>query len=132
MRATYLPVLPILRELYLQPRDMARFRSYIATLTGGSDDVVLPIGVANPMAKDHAVVKIDELLALGADKIGAQAAADAGGRLEQVEQDVEIKASVVLVDDLAGGWTNRYTSEASVRFPGRGAPKRPFATSPYS
>jgi len=128
MRATYLPVLPILRELYLQPRDMARFRSYIATLTGGSDDVVLPIGVANPMAKDHAVVKIDELLALGADKIGAQAAADAGGRLEQVEQDVEIKASVVLVDDLAGGWTNRYTSEASVRFPGRGALKRPFAT----
>src|SRR3979411_1136255 len=40
MRVTYLPVLPILRDLYLQPRDMARFRSYIATLTGGSDYVV--------------------------------------------------------------------------------------------
>ena len=128
MRVTYLPVLAILRDLYEQPRDMQRFRRYVATLTGGSDDVVLPIGVANPMAKEHAVVKIDELLAIGADEVGAQAALDADARLKQVTADVEIKASVVLVDDVAGGWTNRFTSEASVRFPGRGALKRPFAT----
>jgi len=127
MRVTYLPVLPILRDLYVQPRDMQRFQRYIATLTGGSDDVVVPIGVANPMAREHAVVKIDELLAIGADEVGARAAAEADARLTQVNADVEIKASVVLIDDLAGGWTNRYTSEASVRFPGRGALKRPFA-----
>src|SRR6266571_3276983 len=35
MRVTYLPVLSILRELYVQPRDMQRFRRYIAALTGG-------------------------------------------------------------------------------------------------
>src|SRR5437660_5091135 len=128
MRVTYLPVLQILRDLYVQPRDIARFRRYIATLTGGSDDVVLPIGVANPMAKEHAVVKIDELLEIGADEVGARAAAEADARLKQVKGDIEIKASVVLVDDVAGGWTNRFTSEASVRFPGRGALKRPFAT----
>src|SRR5712692_9045413 len=128
MRVIYLPVLQILRELYVQPRDMQRFRRYIALLTGGSDDVVLPIGVANPMAKDHAVVKIDELLAIGADEVGARAAAEADARLRRVAADVVIKASVVLVDDVAGGWTNRFTSEASVRFPGRGALKRPFAT----
>jgi hypothetical protein len=128
MRVTYLPVLSILRELYVQPRDMQRFRRYIAALTGGSDDVVLPIGVANPMAKEHALVKIDELLAIGADAVGAQAAAQADARLQQVKRDVEIKASVVLVDDVAGGWTNRFTSEASARFPSRGALKRPFAT----
>ncbi|MBV9133962.1 MAG: hypothetical protein JO318_14765 [Chloroflexi bacterium] len=39
-----------------------------------------------------------------------------------------ITASIVLVDDVGGGWTNRYTTEAMVRFPGRGALKRPFAT----
>ena len=129
MRVTYLPVLQILRDLYIQPRDMQRFRRYIATLTGGSDDVVLPIGVANPMAKEHAVAKIDELLAIGADEVGAQAALDAATRLARLQNvDVEIKASVVLVDDVAGGWTNRFTSEASVRFPGRGALKRAFAT----
>ncbi len=66
----------ILRDLYVQPRDIARFRRYIASLTGGSQDVVLPIGVANPMAKEHAVVKIDELLAIDADGVGARA----GGR----------------------------------------------------
>jgi len=89
---------------------------------------VLPIGVANPMAKEHALVKIDELLEIGADEVGARAAAEADARLKQVKGDIEIKASVVVVDDLAGGWTNRFTSEASVRFPGRGALKRPFAT----
>src|ERR1700738_2753391 len=128
MRVTYLPVLAILRDLYEQPRDMQRFRRYVATLTGGSDDVVLPIGVANPMAKEHAVIKIDELLSIGADEIGAKAAGSAATRLAGGASDVEIKASVVLVDDVAGGWTNRFTSEASVRFPGRGALKRPFAT----
>jgi hypothetical protein len=35
---------------------------------------------------------------------------------------------VVLADDVGGGWTNRYTTEAMVRFPSRGALKRPFAT----
>ena len=42
MRVIYLPVLHTLRELYSQPRDMQRFERYIATLTGGTDDVVLP------------------------------------------------------------------------------------------
>jgi hypothetical protein len=44
-----------------------------------------------------------------------------------VPGEVEIKAALVLVDDVGGGWTNRYTTEAMVRFPGRGALKRPFA-----
>ena len=128
MRVSYVPVLKTLRELYVQPRDMRRFRQYIATLTGGSDDVVVPIGLANPMAREHAVAKIDELLALGAEDSGARAAAGAGTELAAVASSVEIKASVVLADDVAGGWTNRYTTEASARFPGRGALKRPFAT----
>src|SRR4030088_2346706 len=128
MRVTYVPVLRILRDLYVQPRDTHRFRQYIAMLTGGTGDVVLPIGVANPMAKEHAVAKIDELLAVGADEIGAEAASTAHTRLARVDKDGEIKAAVVLVDDGAGGWTNRFTTEASVRFPSRGALKRPFAT----
>jgi hypothetical protein len=116
LRVSYLPVLQILRELYVQPRDAQRFQRYVATLTGGSDDVVLPIGVANPLARAHALVKIDELLALGADALGAEAAATAARRLKGIAADVEIKASVVLADDVGGGWTNRFTTEASVRF----------------
>jgi hypothetical protein len=128
MKITYLPVLRTLRELYVQPRSMQRFRQYIATLTGGTDDIVVPIGVANPMAREHALIKLDELLALDADGIGASAAEDAQRRLASVDPSVEIKASIVLADDTGGGWTNRYTTEAMVRFPSRGALKRPFAT----
>jgi hypothetical protein len=125
---TYLPVLRILRDLYLEPRDMQRFHRYVATLTGGTDDVVLPIGVANPMARPEVVARIDELLALGADELAAEAAASAQTRLAEVQLEVEIKATLVLADDVGGGWTNRFTTEASVRFPRRGALKRPFAT----
>jgi len=127
MRVTYLPVLAVLRELYLQPRDMRRFREYIQTMTGGTDDVVLPIGLANPMAREHALSRVDELIALDADASGAAAARDAEVRLRDVPGP-EIKASIVLVDDVGGGWTNRYTTEAMARFPSRGALKRPFAT----
>jgi len=125
MHIIYLPILGTLRELYRLPRDMRRFQRYVATITGGTDDVVLPIGVANPMAREHAIAKLDELLALGAEKIGAAAAEEAQARMGGLAG--EMKASLVLADDVAGGWTNRYTTEASVRFPGRGALKRPFA-----
>ena len=129
MKVTYLPVLAVLRELYLQPRTMRRFRAYVETLTGaGSGDVVLPIGVANPMAKEHALTRIDQLLAQGSETIGAAAARLAEARLAPVPVSIEIKASIVLADDVGGGWTNRYTTEAMVRFPSRGALKRPFAT----
>jgi hypothetical protein len=128
MKITYLPVLRTLRELYVQPRSMQRFRQYIDTLTGGTEDIVVPIGVANPMAKEHALTKLDELLALDADEIGASAAEEAQRRLARVDLPVEIKASIVLADDIGGGWTNRYTTESMVRFPSRGALKRPFAT----
>jgi hypothetical protein len=74
VRLTYLPVLGVLRELYLQPRDRRRFHRYLAALTGGTDDVALPIAVANPMAKEHALAKLDQLLALGAEDVGAVAA----------------------------------------------------------
>src|SRR5690348_1646238 len=129
MQVTYVPVLGVLRELYMQPANMARFREYIARLTDGGDDIALPIGVANPMAKEHALAKLDELLTLGAEELGAEAAHDAEQRLRQVETaEILIKASIVLADDVGGGWTNRYTTEAMVRFPSRGALKRPFAT----
>jgi hypothetical protein len=127
MQVSYVPVLGVLRELYARPRDMARFREYIKELTGGGDDIVLPIGVANPMAREHALVKVDELLAMGAEDVGAEAAREAQHRLRDIHT-VEIKASIVVADDVGGGWTNRYTTEAMVRFPGRGALKRPFAT----
>jgi hypothetical protein len=126
VRISYLPVLGTLRDLYSLPRDFERFRHYLALLLGGTDDVVLPIALANPMAREHALAKLDALLALGAEEIGSETAREAAARLHSVDQ--ELKASLVLADDLAGGWTNRYTTEASVRFADQGGLARRFAT----
>ncbi|HEX2032572.1 MAG TPA: hypothetical protein VHS99_00165 [Chloroflexota bacterium] len=121
---SYLPVLVILRDLYAQPRDMNRFRSYLATMLQGTDDVVVPITVANPMAKEHALAKAEELLALGADEVGAATTEEAGRRLAAVPG--AFKVSLVLADDAGGGWTNRSLLEAQSRFALRIDRKRNF------
>ncbi|HXI15835.1 MAG TPA: hypothetical protein VNM48_05640 [Chloroflexota bacterium] len=114
MEVTFLPALEILREIYAQPRDMRRFQAYVEAITGGTNDIVLPIAGANPMAKEHALLEVERLLAFGADEISAQAARDASVRLASVSGT--IRTSLVLMDDVMGGWTNRYISEAEDRF----------------
>jgi hypothetical protein len=125
MDVTYIPVLAVLRDLYAQPRDFNRFRNYLDAMLQGTDDVVLPITVANPMAKEHALARVEELLALGADEIGAAAAREAATRLADVPDS--LKTTLVLADAAGGGWTNRYLSEANARFPERVDRKRNFA-----
>lgn len=124
MNITYVPVLAILRDLYSQPRDLNRFRTYLDTMLQGTDDVVVPITVANPMAKEHALAKATELLALGAEEVGAAAAEEAASRLADIPG--QFKATLVLADDAAGGWTNRYLLEATSRFDARVDRKRNF------
>lgn len=51
MHIRFVPVLRTLRELYLQPRDRQRCQRYIATLLGGTNDVILPGRTIRPMAR---------------------------------------------------------------------------------
>jgi hypothetical protein len=122
MEIEYVPVLAVLRDLYAQPRDMARFRNYLDAMLQGTGDVVLPLTAANPMAREHALARVVELLDLGAEEIGASAAAAAAARLAAL--DDRLRASLVLADDAAGGWTNRYLTEATNRFADRVDRKR--------
>ena len=80
MDVSYIPVLGVLRDLYAQPRDVKRFRNYLAAMLGGTDDIVLPITGANPMAKEHALRAVERLLDLGAEEIAAGAAQEATAR----------------------------------------------------
>src|SRR4051812_29048824 len=50
---THVPLLAVQRELYDLPRGMDRFRKYLGVMTGGTDDIVLPLGGMNPMGKHH-------------------------------------------------------------------------------
>jgi hypothetical protein len=108
MDLAYVPLLSLQRELYEIPRGRERFEAYLAAmLDEARDDVRLaPLGVMNPMAREHIASRLDEWLALDADAIGAQAVAEVSGRLADIPGSFRI--GLVVADDARGGWTNRY------------------------
>ena len=122
MQLIHLPLLKVQRELYAQPRGLPRFHEYLARMIGGDGDLRLPLTAMNPMGKDHLAKLLDGWLALGAEDLAqsavASAVSDAPGKLQ---------VGLVLADDVAGGWTNRYTTDFSHRFESQALLKRDFA-----
>ena len=126
MTLEFLPLLQIQRDLYAMPRGMERFREYIKTITDAeSGDLALPLVAMNPMGKDHIPALLDEYLALGAERIAADAVASVGPGFSPA---VSYKICLVVSDDLKGGWTNRYASEFSHRIEGAAIAKRGWLT----
>src|SRR5687767_2124059 len=119
MKLHYVPLLRIHREVQGIPRGMDRFREYLRTVLNedATDVDLVPLLLANPMARDHVTAMLDALLAIGADGVGARAAAEASGQSADVPG--EYKASLVVADDL-GGWSNRWSYEYELRRPGPG------------
>jgi hypothetical protein len=111
----YIPLLQKQRELQGLPRNLARFREYVRTLSRDGETLDLPpLGLMNPMGKDHVTALLDTLLALGADGIAARAVAEMGALLGDDCGDFHV--ALVVADDLMGGWTNRYDYEFGIRF----------------
>lgn len=127
MNVDYVPLLQSQRKIQEAPRGMARFWKYIHTITGDNPNSLElpPLGIANPMAKEHVTALLDELLALNADRIAGECVAEASARVANEPGDFKI--GLVIADDLKGGWTNRYDYEYKLRFPedrgGKGPPK---------
>ena len=119
MRLDYVPLLHIQREIQGMPFGIERFRHYLRTIWNcyETDFELIPLLLANPMGKDHVTSLLDDLLAMGADQVAADAAIEASARLP--DGPGEWKATVVVVDDLKGGWTNRYDYEFNLRFGAR-------------
>jgi hypothetical protein len=116
MKLQYVPLLQVQREIQGMPRDMKRFQQYLRTI--GTHDATLELPsliLMNPMGKDHVTVLLDALLAMDADAIAAQAVAEAEAEL--ADEPGEFKVTLVIADDLKGGWTNRYAAEFTLRFP---------------
>src|SRR5438309_8889120 len=115
MNLTYVPLLQIQRELQGLPRNYERFRQYLHTISPDGTILELPpLGIMNPMGKDHVTALLDALLALDADGIATRALADASAQVANDSGD--FKVALVIADDLMGGWTNRYDYEFSIRF----------------
>ena len=116
MRLDYVPLLQVQRDLQEIPRGMDRFRTYLRTVLNedGTDVDLVPLLIANPMARDHVTILLDALLALDADGAAARAAAEASAQWSEVPGDFQ--AALVVADDAKGGGTNRYAYELDLRF----------------
>lgn len=111
MDLVHLPLLEVHRELYSMPRGMERFRAYLARMTGGGEDIALPLASMNPMGKEHLLRLVEQLLALGAEDEARRALADA-----RAAGPGRLRVGLVVADDVAGGWTNRTTTDFAHRF----------------
>ena len=116
MNLEFVPLLEIQREIQGMPFGRERFKHYLRTIWNcyETDFELIPLLAANPMAKVHVTALLDQLLALSAETIAAQAAAETSARLSEVPG--EWKAALVVIDDLKGGWTNRFDWEFNLRF----------------
>jgi hypothetical protein len=121
MNLTYIPMLAEQRELYRRPRDRKRFRAYLhLTLDFEKVQVKRPTLVMNPMAKEHVSVFLDALLAFDADTVGAATVQEALPALKDVPGSYRF--ALVVGDDVAGGWTNRFACEYAERLGAPGPP----------
>ena len=120
MNLHYTPLLHVQRELQGLPRNYERFKKYLRTILNadGTDIELVPMLAMNPMGKDHVTARLDQLLAIDADGVGARAAAEASAETAHLPGDY--RAALVVVDDVMGGWTNRWSYEFNLRFPAPG------------
>lgn len=109
MNLSLLPLLHVQRDLYTIPRGGERFRTYLATMTNGTDDLVLPLTGMNPMGKEHVAALLDDLLAINAEAIATAAINEAIPRLSAISGNRDI--ALVVTDDAQGSWSNRYFAE---------------------
>lgn len=128
MNLELVPLLQLQRDLYDISDGQERFRVYLKTMLNAdaSDAELLPMVTMNPMGKGHIPAMLDNLLAMKAEAVAAQAIADVS---DQVQDDTDrFKLGLVVADDLMGGWTNRYTSEFNHHFQVEPSLKRKWLT----
>lgn len=111
MSFVLVPTLETQQRLYEQPRDRIRFRAYLDELTGGGEELRLPLTNFNPVAREHAAEAVAHLVALGAETVAASAITEANDRLGAVTPAQAFRVGFVVSDDLGGMWTHRATIE---------------------
>jgi len=110
------PVLTEIKELYQKPISPERFKEYLQKSQGDSkNDMILPIAGFNPMAKNHLLVKIEELEVLKVEELMTSTIEQFNCTLE-VDEDMIFKVVLNLADDMKGAWTNHYTTDFDSKF----------------
>ncbi|MBM4413572.1 MAG: hypothetical protein FJ040_09055 [Chloroflexi bacterium] len=116
MAITYIPLLTKIRPLYDLPREPdQRFPFYIAQVRDGETIGCPPLVAYNPMGKAHVGAHLDTLIALGVDNL-AQAWIEVLPPTMTARLG-DMRLGIAVVDDVAGGWTERSAYEMNERFP---------------
>ncbi|GAA4274915.1 hypothetical protein U6A24_12375 [Aquimarina gracilis] len=130
MKFELIPILDFIEDLYNKPRSQNRFKEYLFKLQGNSKDGLdLPIMGFNPMGKEHALQKIEELKYLEAEDIIRKTLNELNSKLNN-QNSKTIKVVLNLADNLGGAWTNRYATDFDSKFKINALVARNFCT-PY-
>ena len=112
------PMLVLMRDYHRLPFTAERFEAYLKLAVGdakrAADVPKPPLAYMNPMGKEHVLEALNQWIAFDAEALVLATLEDASQRLEL---DLPpLKVGLVIVDDLRGGWTNRFFNDASFRF----------------
>lgn len=122
------PIIDAMIALYQQPRTTERFQEYLKILQGNSkDDMLVPIGNYNPMAKEHVLEKLFEMKKLNAEQLVSETIAEINKKAAAGSTG-KFKVSIALADDLKGAWTNHYTTDYDSKFKLNALVTRNFCT----
>lgn len=123
------PILNKMRELYRLPRDLNRFEEFLNTLVESSDsDIQIPIIGYNPMAKEHILDRLQELISMNAEKTASEALVKLNKKYISVHSDQKFQVFIILSDDMSGHWPDRNSSDYDSKFRVRPLIKRHFCT----
>jgi hypothetical protein len=129
MKFELLPIIENMLELYQIPRTPDRFQKYLKILRGDTkDDLVMPIGGFNPMAKEHIVDKLNKLKTLQAEHLIAETLIDINKQGYYDNNKATFKVCLNICDDLMGGWTNHFTTDFESKFSINALVNRHFCT----
>ena len=119
-----------MEDFYKLPRTRERFVTYLSLLQGNTKgDMILPISGYNPMAKEHVLLKIQELKNLYAEQIITEQLNKINKQIKgQTDQKIEVVINIS--DDIGGAWSNFYTTNYSSKFELNALVTRSFCT-PY-
>lgn len=115
MQVEYVPSLLRQRALYDIPRGPARFEAYTESMLNAQrNGIDWPFAPINPMGKEHVSAHYDRLLSFDAEAIAQQTLAQL--QVEFPSNELRARLTLVVVDDLMGGWTHFAFTDWAYRF----------------
>jgi hypothetical protein len=111
----HIPLLAHVRPLFDVPRIPAqRMTQYLQLMGAHADGVALPpLNFYNPMGKPHVAAYIDALMALDIDHVAEHWLQDPA--VTHLPLPRTFQHGFAVVDDVAGGWTERSAVEMTIR-----------------